>query len=253
VPPQKREEPALLGPEGAARREALLRRGEVEVIGRLPYSSNQTFLVRCCDEAGETAAVYKPARGERPLYDFPDRTLFRRETAAHLVDTALGWGLVPPTIVRENLPFGEGALQLFIDHDPEEHYFTLLAHHQAAFRRLAVFDVLINNADRKSGHCLLGAGDHVWGVDHGLTFHAEPKLRTVIWDFAGDPVPASELAATAKLAARLGDADDALTIDLGELLDQGEVVALRRRARALQQAGVFPHPDSSWSFPWPLV
>lgn len=253
MPPQEREEPGLLGAGGAARREALLRAGQVEVVGRLPYSSNRTFLARCCDDEGETPAVYKPVAGERPLYDFPDETLYRREVAAHVVDVALGWGFVPLTIARDDLPLGPGSLQLFVDHDPEQHYFTLLKRHRATFQRLAVFDILANNADRKGGHCLLGDGGHIWAIDNGLTFNVEPKLRTVIWDFAGEPLPATERAAIGGLAKRLKASDDPLRRELDELLQRDEVEALQRRAKALQQPGAFPHPDSSWSFPWPLV
>ncbi|MFY9615141.1 MAG: SCO1664 family protein [Candidatus Dormiibacterota bacterium] len=230
-----------------------MRAGQVEVVGRLPYSSNRTFLTRCCDDQGETPAVYKPVAGERPLYDFPEETLYRREVAAHLVDAALGWGFVPLTIARDDLPLGPGSLQLFVDHDPEQHYFTLLEGHRATFQRLAVFDILTNNADRKGGHCLLGDGGHVWAIDNGLTFNVEPKLRTVIWDFAGEPLPSRERAAIGGLAKRLKAADDPLRRELDELLQRDEVEALQRRAKALQQPGVFPHPDSSWSFPWPLV
>ncbi len=253
MPPKEREEPGLLNPEDAGRREALLRHGDVEVIGRLPYSSNRTFLVRCCNSDGETPAVYKPSAGERPLYDFPDETLFRREAAAYVVDHALGWGFVPLTITRDDLPFGRGAIQLFVDHDPEQHYFTLLEAHRDDFRRLAMFDILCNNADRKSGHSLLDAMDHVWAVDHGLTFHADPKLRTVIWDFAGEALRPAEQAAVRRVASRLATAGDPLRIELLSLLDEIEVKALQERAQVLQQPGVFPYPDSSWSFPWPPV
>jgi hypothetical protein len=253
VPPQEREEPGLLGPGDAGRREALLRRGKVEVIGRLPYATNRTFLVRCCDSDGETPAVYKPVAGERPLYDFPDGSLYRREVAAHLVDRALGWGFVPLTIARDDLPMGTGSLQLFVDHDPEQHYFTLLESRRAEFKRLAMLDILCNNADRKGGHCLLGPSGHIWAVDHGLTFHTEPKLRTVIWDFAGEPLPAEDRAAIGALSGRLAAGEEPLRSDLADLLDASELHALQRRGDAMQQPGVFPHPDSSWSFPWPLV
>jgi uncharacterized repeat protein (TIGR03843 family) len=252
VPPKEREEPDLLSsPDG--RPAELLRHGNVEVIGRLPYSTNRTFLVRCCDDDGETPAVYKPAEGERPLYDFADGSLYRREVAAYVLDLALGWGFVPMTLVREDLPLGVGALQLFIDHDPEEHYFTMLESHRRAFRRLAVFDLLLNNADRKSGHCLRDPAGHLWAVDHGLTFHAEPKLRTVIWDFADEPLPQRERAAAGRLARRLKNSADPLQAKFMGLLDEAEVDAVQQRAEALQQPGVFPRPDSSWSFPWPLV
>lgn len=253
MPPQEREEPDLLIPQEASRPAKLIMDGDVELVGRLPYSSNRTFLVRCCDDEGDVLAVYKPVAGERPLNDFPDETLYRREVAAYHVDRALGWGFVPLTVAREDLPLGTGALQLFIDHDPEQHYFTLLAERRPIFRRLAVFDILCNNADRKSGHCLVDAAGHVWGVDHGLTFNADPKLRTVIWDFAGEPLPRAERQAVGHFAARLADTEDDLRAELSALLDPIEVEALERRAEALQQPGAFPHPDSSWSFPWPLV
>jgi uncharacterized repeat protein (TIGR03843 family) len=251
VSAEERQEPGLLTREERSVR--LLQAGQLEVIGRLPYSSNQTFLARCCEGDDELMAVYKPAAGELPLYDFPGGTLYRREVAAYLVDRALGWGLVPPTVGRGDAPLGPGSVQLFIDHDPELHYFTLLDSRERRFMRMATFDIICNNADRKSGHCLLSADGAIHAVDHGLTFHAEPKLRTVIWDFAGKPVPRVERAAAGRLAARLADQADPLTIALAALLEAAEVDALQQRAASMQQPGVFPHPGSSWSFPWPLV
>ncbi|MEA2645822.1 MAG: hypothetical protein QOE92_905 [Chloroflexota bacterium] len=253
MPPQERQEPGLLDDDGW---HTLLATAEIEVVGRLPYSSNHTFLVRCCDpddDGTERLAVYKPAAGERPLYDFPDGTLYRREAAAHVVDYALGWGFVPATVAREDAPMGPGSLQRYVEHDPDQHYFTLVEARVAVFQRLALFDMVCNNADRKGGHCLLGEGDHVWAIDHGLTFHVEPKLRTVIWDFAGEALPAADREAVGGLAARLDNGDDPLHEELAGLLRPGEVEALRRRARALAKPGDFPAPDSSWSFPWPLV
>ena len=254
MPPQEREEPGLLTAAGAE----ALRRGRLEVIGRMPYSSNATFLVRCFEgePAGPrdgTLAIYKPAAGERPLWDFPPDSLYRREVAAYELSRWLGWDIVPFTVAREAGDLGVGSLQEFIDHDPEQHYFTLQERHPRTFMRIAFFDILANNADRKSGHCLTDASGRVWAIDHGLTFHDEPKLRTVIWDFAGQPLPGSERKAAARLAAALDDPTSEISACLGALLTSAEVGALRRRAVKLSAAGRFPEPGSTWAFPWPLV
>ncbi len=193
-------------------------------------------------------AVYKPARGERPLWDFP-RGLFRREIAAYRLSQALGWGLVPPTLARDDGPYGPGSLQWFVEADFEQHYFTLRedpAHHDA-LRRICAFDLLANNADRKSGHCLLGPDGAVYAIDNGLCFHAEPKLRTVIWDFGGEPVPSALRADVSRLLA------GGVPEDLTELLDLEERDALLRRAAALVEAGVFPEDETGMRYPWPLV
>jgi Phosphatidylinositol 3- and 4-kinase len=253
VPSQERQEPGLLSTASAG----LLATAELEVVGRLAHSSNGTFLVRGAFEAetgrGELLAVYKPAAGERPLWDFPPDSLYRREVAAYELSRRLGWDLVPATIVREDGPLGPGSLQAFVEHDPEEHYFTLLERHRATFRRLAFFDLLANNADRKSGHCLLAADGTVQAIDHGLTFHAEPKLRTVIWDFAGERLPAAERRAAADLAGDLAEPGSELCRALGPLLRQDELEALTERAETLSRQGRFPQPRGNWSFPWPLV
>jgi uncharacterized repeat protein (TIGR03843 family) len=253
VPSEERKEPGLLTPAAAD----VLAAAELEVVGRLAYSSNGTFLVRCLPPAGAVAAtlhlaVYKPAAGERPLWDFPDATLYRREVAAFELSRWLGWDLVPPTVSRADAPLGPGSVQGFVEHDPDEHYFTLLEGHRPDFRRLAFFDMLANNADRKGGHCLVDANDRVWAIDNGLTFHTEPKLRTVLWDFAGERLPAAERRAAARLAEAL-DAGSEVAGILGDLLLPEEVVALRDRARILSRPGTFPAPESSWAFPWPLV
>jgi hypothetical protein len=228
----------------------------MEVIGRLAHSSNGTFLVRCGtsprDQGADTLAVYKPAAGERPLWDFPPDTLYRREVAAFELSHWLGWDLVPLTINREDGPLGAGSLQAFVDHDPDQHYFTLMPAHRAFFVRLAFFDILANNADRKGGHCLLDRDDRVWGIDHGLTFHVEPKLRTVLWDFAGSRLPASERRAAGRLAEAL-EGPSGITAALAPLLAGDEVRALQDRTRTMSRAGVFPAPSSAWSFPWPVV
>jgi hypothetical protein len=253
VPAQERQEPGFLASEASAR--SLLLEAPIEVIGLLPFSSNHTFLVRLgpSGEAGAPLAVYKPARGERPLYDFPDGTLYRREVAAYEVSRALAWDMVPPTVVRIDAPLGPGSLQLYVDHDPDQHYFSLLAGRKAIFKRLAVFDILCNNADRKAGHCLLDAEGRLWAVDHGLTFHPQPKLRTVIWDFAGLRVPARDRQGVAGLASHLALPASPLRSLLRELLAEDEVAALKQRAKALSQPCDYPAPNSDWSFPWPLV
>ena len=250
---QERQEPSFLAAQESARR--LLLKAPIDVIGLLPYSSNHTFLVRLgrAGEEGAPLAVYKPSRGERPLYDFPDSTLYRREVAAYEISRALAWDLVPPTVVRIDAPLGLGSLQLYVDHDPDQHYFSLLAGRRAIFKRLAVFDILCNNADRKAGHCLLDGDGRIWAVDHGLTFHSQPKLRTVIWDFAGRRMPARDREGVAGLAAHLTQAGSPLVSLLRELLTEDEIAALKHRAGALSQPCDYPAPNSDWSFPWPLV
>jgi uncharacterized repeat protein (TIGR03843 family) len=236
----------------------VLERGELEVLGRMPWASNQTYLGRLClDGPGEggvpeqqtALAIYKPRRGERPLWDFPEGTLCRREVASRLVSEALGWAIVPPTLLRPG-PLGEGMVQLFVDHDPENHYFTLRDAYPERFRQFALFDVIANNADRKSGHCLLDGDGHVWGIDHGVTFHRSVKLRTVIWDFEGERIDDD-------LAAGLDRADAAFDGELGEglsrLLSPAEVDAARRRLQWLLSKRVFPSPMTDYPYPWPMV
>ena len=225
----------------------LLAWGEVTVKGRMPYASNATFLVELHLSTRTGLAVYKPGRGERPLWDFPPR-LFRREVAAYLLSEALGWGLVPLTLERDG-PFGEGSLQLFVEADFEQHYFTLHedAKHHDALRRICAFDLVANNADRKSGHCLLGPDGRIYAVDNGLAFHAEPKLRTVIWEFGGEPVPDAVLADVARLV------ETGLPDELAALLEPAERKALLRRARRVVADRQFPADRSGHRYPWPLV
>ncbi|HEX2047861.1 MAG TPA: SCO1664 family protein [Acidimicrobiales bacterium] len=225
----------------------LLRRGEVEVKGRLPWSSNGTFLVDVCLDGEETLAVYKPLRGERPLWDYPPG-LYRREVAVYLVSEALGWGLVPETVVRVDGPLGEGSLQRFVPSHFEEHYFTMLERPELhdALRTICLFDLVVNNGDRKSGHCLRGDDGRIWAIDHGLCLHDEPKLRTVIWDFAGQPLPPHRLDDVARLAASPPPG-------LETLLEPAEVDALAARAAAVLRRPVFPAIRSARAYPWPLV
>jgi uncharacterized repeat protein (TIGR03843 family) len=222
--------------------------GEIELQGRMPWSSNSTFLVTVCHDQTVLQAIYKPHRGERPLWDFPDG-LYRREVAAYVLSEALGWALVPETVLRDDAPFGAGSLQRFVDADFEQHYFTLLEEHPEthdALRAMCVFDLVANNADRKGGHCLLAADGHLWGIDHGLCFHVEAKVRTVIWDFAGERIADHLLADLERLAA-------AAPAELAPLLSPAEVAAVERRAAAVVRAGRYPAPGSSRPYPWPLV
>jgi uncharacterized repeat protein (TIGR03843 family) len=192
--------------------------------------------------------VYKPARGERPLWDFP-RGLYKREIAAHHLSEALGWDLVPLTLCRDDGAYGEGSLQLFVDADFSQHYFTLYEDpaHRARLERICVFDLLANNADRKSGHCLLGPDGLIYAIDNGLCFHVEPKLRTVIWEFGGEPIPEGCLEPLRRLAGA------ALPAPLAELLAPGEGDALLARAQEVLDRGVFPIDMSGGRYPWPLV
>ncbi len=233
--------------------DGLLASCPLTVEGRLPWSSNLTFLVgladACAGDGTPLMAVYKPHRGEQALWDFPDG-LYRREAAAHGLSEALGWGLVPPTVVREDGPFGRGSLQLFVEADYEQHYFTLVdgGGREDELARFCAFDAVANNADRKAGHILVGSDGRLWGIDHGLCFHVHHKLRTVVWEFAGEDVPAGLLADLARLV------DDGLPGRLTELLSGSEAEALVARARHLVGAGVFPEPVGDRPpYPWPLV
>lgn len=228
----------------------LLEEGDVDLVGRMPYSSNATYLVDVCHEGLEAQAIYKPRRGERPLWDFPSG-LYQREVAAFGVAHDLGWDLVPPTVVREAAPLGVGSLQLFVPCRFEEHYFTLHEagpDHDEAFRRICALDIVINNTDRKSGHCLLGTDGRVWAIDHGIAFHQQFKLRTVLWDFEDEPLPDDIQEALWRFLER------GLPEAVCELLDPFERDALLARTNALATAGRFPRDDSGGHrYPWPLV
>src|SRR6266568_4712327 len=199
--------PALLMSEPAPFPEdpfPLLEHGTIEGIELIPWGSNYTFaaLLRAAD-GSSCFGVYKPRRGEVPLRDFPNGTLYKREVAAYELARSLEWDMVPPTIVRPEGPHGIGSLQLYVEPDPgpASQYDRLRETHRCALQRMAIFDLLINNADRKGGHCLLDVRGQVWGIDHGLTFHHVPKLRTVIWDFCGEPFPAEIVQQLATLRA----------------------------------------------------
>ncbi|MDQ4149031.1 MAG: SCO1664 family protein [Actinomycetota bacterium] len=219
--------------------------GDLDILGLLPAASNYTFLARRRDG---TLVVYKPQRGEAPLWDFPSGTLWRREVAAYAVARAAGWEFVPPTVLAEG-PLGIGAVQLFVDHDASITAFELVETHPRELKQIAVFDLLTNNADRKAGHVFIDADGRVWGVDHGLCFHVQPKLRTVLWDFVGEPIPDEDLAAVEGVC-RAVEQDPSL---VGDLLAPQEVDALRKRARLIARRGVFPPADHRRSYPWPPI
>ena len=225
-----------------------LAEAELEILGLLPASSNYTFLSRLNDDEG-TLVVYKPRKGETPLWDFPTGTLCQRETAAYLVSEAAGWGHVPPTVLREG-PLGPGMVQQFVEHDPAHHAFNLAPEHEAALKQIALFDLVVNNADRKAGHVLRDGEGRLWAVDHGLCFHEEPKLRTVLWDYVGDPIPPDGLEAVGRLCAGLSGE---LGSRLKELLLPEEIATLGVRAELVLGSKVFPPPGPGRAYPWPPI
>lgn len=232
--------------------DGVITRAEITEMKLLPTGSNYVFVLALQDEdAGAGVAVYKPRRGEAPLWDYPGGTLYRRERAAYLLSEALGWGVVPPTVVRDG-PHGIGMVQLHIDYLPRANYFTLKDQRQDDLRRLALFDVIANNGDRKGGHCLLDHDGRLWGIDHGLTFHHQGKLRTVIWDYVDEPVPPSLLADAERLLKTL-QAGGPSAAELDALLDKSERRALRARIERVLATGVYPEPPPWRPVPWPAL
>lgn len=220
--------------------------------GLMRFGSNYTFLVTVEHNDLEFLAIYKPRIGERPLWDFPDGTLCQRETASYVLSEMLGWNLVPPTVLREG-PRGVGSIQVFISHDPDRHYFTFDESLEPQTRLMAAFDALANNADRKGGHCLLDEEEHLWGIDHGLTFNAMYKLRTVIWKYSGETFSPRILADMQKLCDQLEDDNNALNQDLRTLLSLPEIQALQSRLRRLLAEETYPEPGPGPNRPWPAV
>ncbi len=232
----------------------LLARGSIHVRGLFEYGSNYTFLCDVAPPSGKDSlrAVYKPSQGTQPLWDFETGSLAKREVAAFLVSQALGWSFVPPTVLRADGPYGEGSLQAFRDLDLTRNYFVLRETTPDLLRSVALFDVLANNADRKAGHLALDRAHHLWLIDHGLCFHAEPKMRTVIWDFAGEEIPAALVDAAGRLENQLKDMAD-LRRALGRLLSTEEIAALERRAHGIVTHPVFPQPGPGRNIPWPVM
>lgn len=230
----------------------ILEKGRLEMEGLVPWGSNYTFLVHIAHDNGQIAAIYKPSKGERPLWDFARGTLCLRERAAFIISEILGWHVVPPTILR-NGPHGWGSFQYYVEHDPQEHYLTLQGHRVDQLQIIALFDAIINNADRKSGHVLLGADDRLWAIDHGVCFHADYKLRSVIWEFAGQPIPDYIVTSLVAFQSWLCKGNDPVHTELSQLLDPQELDALGHRLQRLIKEGIFPHPGSGRHYPWPLV
>lgn len=227
--------------------------GEIELAGQFTWGSNYTFLANVSSGDESQEAVYKPTRGERPLWDFPAETLSGREVAAYLVSEALGWELVPPTVLRKDGPHGPGSLQIRVEHNPGQHYFTFDDETRQKLRPVAAFDLLINNADRKGGHILLGDKGKIWLIDHGICFHVEPKLRTVIWDFAGEEIP-DDLVADLEIFSKKLKTDELLRDQLKNFLAEDEVEALRQRGNELVTTRRFPAPPKDVrAVPWPVV
>ncbi|MEU9603741.1 SCO1664 family protein [Streptomyces sp. NPDC048057] len=254
----------------------LLTDGELTVRGRIREASNAALLCTVAHEGREASCIYKPVAGERPLWDFPDGTLAQREVAAYEVSEALGWGLVPPTVLRDG-PYGEGMVQLWIDADPGAELLALVEGEEPGegwkaigfaevgegrtallvhadderLRRLAVLDAVINNGDRKGGHLLPAPDGALYAIDHGVTFNADAKLRTLLWGWAGEPLPADALAALEELARALTPGRQ-LATRLGELLTPAEVDAIRARVERLRDSGRHPAPSGEWpAIPWP--
>ena len=230
---------------------AFLREGSVEDCQLHPYGSNYTFVALLKSNGLNCLAIYKPRDGERPLWDFPAGTLYRREVASYVLCEALGWGFVPPTIIRDG-PHGEGSIQLYIQHDPEINYFHTRETHEDMYQMMAAFDLIANNADRKAGHCLLSQDRNIWGIDHGLTFNIDPKLRTVIWDFAEQPIPQRFLADIKRVSEELGS-ETGVTTELVKLLNPEEIAKLRLRMETVLEHPNYPPPYSRRSMPWPYV
>jgi uncharacterized repeat protein (TIGR03843 family) len=213
----------------------------------MPHSSNATFLVTVTCNDNEVRGIYKPLKGERPLWDF-EPGLHRNEVAAYRLSEAMGLGIVPPTILRDG-PFGEGSVQLFVDVDVQQHYFTIFEQREDLHDRLramCAFDIVANNTDRKGGHCLIDADDHIWAIDHGVCFSPDFKLRTVIWEFGGEELPDNLRAAIEPLI-------ETVPLDVSALLNSEQVVALQERAQWICEGGAFPIDRSGTRYPWPIL
>ena len=230
----------------------LLRGGEISFRGQFAVGSNHASLVDVSGSNWSLPAVYKPAEGERPLWDFPGNTLALREVAAYKTSEALGWDLVPPTVLRKDGPGGGGSLQRFLEIEPGYNYFTLSEQEKQLLRPAAAFDVLINNADRKAGHVILMPEDRIQLIDHGICFHEQHKLRTVIWDFAGEPIPSALVRDLHALESKFGD-KGSLSLELAGLLSSNEIRALSARISWLVREPHFPEPGPQRNYPWPLV
>ena len=220
----------------------IIRHGEIVSYQLAPLGSNYTFVVNIELEGNESLAIYKPRDGEAPLWDFPSGTLYIREYAAYLLSEILGWDIVPFTTIRDG-PYGIGSVQQFVEHDPKQNYYTLEDGCADQLRVIACFDLVANSTDRKANHLLMGIGGKIWSIDHGLTFHSDMKVRTVIWDFSSEPIPEHLLKSLIKIREQLDSPADSLPSLLEELvtlLPQGEVDALKHRLDWVLEERVFP-------------
>ncbi|MEU4125290.1 MULTISPECIES: SCO1664 family protein [Streptomyces] len=272
------------GVTGQGDMEELLAKGELTVVGRIREASNAVLLCTVTHDGASTDCVYKPVKGERPLWDFPDGSLAQREVAAYLVSEATGWGLVPATVLRDG-PYGEGMVQQWIearqpqDDSPEGGLLALVDGEEAGegwkpvafaevgegrtallvhaddprLRRLSVLDAVINNGDRKGGHLLPAPDGRIYGIDHGVTFHTEDKLRTLLWGWAGEPLTEEARLALTALAAELAEGAP-LATRLAELITAAELAAVRERVAHMLRTGRHPQPSGQWpAIPWPPV
>jgi len=232
---------------------AALQKGKINLQGQFLNSSNYTFLAEAEYQSLRLKVVYKPLRGEQSLWDFPPGTLSKREVAAFIVSEALGWELVPPTVYRRKAQFGAGSAQQYIDHDPEYHYFKFNEIHKQHLRPVVLFDLVVNNADRKGGHIFFDALDHIWVIDHGICFHIEDKLRTVIWDFAGEEIPSNLIQDIVRLKQDLVNQTGVYS-SLVKMISSVEINAVTGRIDHLCNQGHFPFPPTRDRFyPWPPI
>lgn len=230
----------------------LLSQASAESCDLIPRGSNYTFLVKISlRENGSSFGIYKPRKGETPLWDFPMGTLFKREYAAYVLSEDLGWRFVPPTVIWKG-PHGVGSLQLFINSEPGVTYFDLRETHTWEVKRIAAFDLIANNADRKGGHCIKDVKGKVWGIDHGLAFHAEHKLRTVIWDFGGEAIPQEILDDMSNGLSRFYT-PGGLAESLKGILNDNEIDALAERMESILERPFFPEIQARWDVPWPII
>ena len=232
----------------------LLQEGDIHIDGRITWGSNQTLLATIVRGEQRYQVIYKPRRGERGLWDFSTGTLCLRERAAYLISAMVGWNIVPPTILRQG-PLGYGSVQWFVDHDPNQHYFTFQGDEQFApqLQQIVLFDFVINNADRKGGHVLKDAFGRLWAIDHGICFHEEDKLRSVIWEFHGQAIPDALIADLSVLQNCLSAEADPLSAEVATLLNEAERLTLLHRVAHLLAQPTFPEPQGERYFPWPPI
>ncbi len=232
----------------------ILQKGSIEAEhGMMRWSSNYTFLLSINHDDQSVMAVYKPQKGERPLWDFPDGMLCKRELASFLTSELLGWQIVPPTVLRQG-PHGIGSMQFFVEHDPELNYFEFDEPKMEQMRHMCAFDILVNNADRKGGHCLVDGQGHVWGIDHGITFNSSPKLRTVIWEFAGEPIDDSLLDDIERLCEQVDNQKTEYRQELNNLITEREIHSFQHRIQNLLKSRKYPQPGPGGpNYPWPPV